>query len=378
MSAPVTASKLGLLACCQAPWAPGAVWHDYHSPAANLGTLVHAAIAAFLRTGALPPDESPAATLFAAWFAWWSALFAFGTVEVVEVELRYALDIDTRVVSRVADGFRAVGSITGTPDLVARIDGMLTVFDWKTGQQKHLDPIEVNGQLLFYGCCVSRLFGEPVRIAIAHIQDDGLIWYRCSDVAMEEVDDLISAWVALIDEAPIAQPTPGPHCSQKYCPVVNCEALGSAVAAVPAIARADGRVRLPIVGDVTQIESAEQAVDQYEQLQILKLAIAQGWEALHAWLQRNGASMELRDGRVYGQRTTRRTAITLNTATAAELEALAGKAAVEVSTSQAAIKRALVAQGRPAKDLDGIMAALTDLGAVSVNESKTFDVWSKK
>jgi len=376
VSQPVTASKLGLLACCQAPWAPGAVWEDFRSPAASLGTAVHASISAYLLTGTTP-GECAASAMFSVWLEWWLSLCSFGVVELLEVEKRYALDVNTRAVARVADGWQAVGSITGTPDLVARIDGLLTVFDWKTGQQKHLEDIVHNQQLLFYGCCVSKLYGEDVRIAIVHIQDDGYIHYSCSDLAREEVDGLLAAWVSLVDESPIALPAPGPHCSQKYCPVINCEALATAVSLVPAIARAD-RVRLPIVGDVSQIETQEQAVDQYEQLQILKLAIAQGWEALHAWLMRNGNVMELRDGRVYGQRVSKRTAITLNQATAQALMDIAGREAVEVSTSQAAIKRSLVAAGRPAKDLDGVMAELSTLGAVVVNESKTFDVWGKK
>ena len=95
--------------------------------------------------------------------------------DVLEVESSYAMTFDGKVdVAYLGEdldrAYPELRAIFGTTDQVRRVDGVLTVVDWKTGQ-----PLGNDIQLKFMAACVRRKYGMPDRVdgVYMYLEPDG-------------------------------------------------------------------------------------------------------------------------------------------------------------------------------------------------------------
>lgn len=219
-----TASKVGLLAYCQAWARPDAVWVDRPGPAAERGTRFHRAIALYAATvGGMPLTvEDDIAQEFERAKAWFDGLGVGRGSANVRVETAYAWDpvTDTaEVLGTDRDYSKGGHRLCGTADLVILVvvDGRVIaamVWDYKTGSGLDAGP-----QLRGLGLMVARAYSlDSVTVAALEVRKSGV-----TEVAREELDAFALASVAgelaeQIAAIATAEPAPGSHCGELYCP----------------------------------------------------------------------------------------------------------------------------------------------------------------
>ena len=244
----LTASKAALLQHC-GWWARDDAPQDPYrqSAAADRGTRFHAAIARFTVTGELESYEDDIAGEMAAAIAWLNGLgldrlrlepeSAFGwdperaaERRLAEPESAFGWDPAKDEAKRydvVDRGYPKDGLIHGTADLIVFREGSVEVYDWKTG-----DGSGAGAQLRLLGLMVARYCGlDEVTVAALEVKASGV-----TEVCRETLDAFaLSALAGDLAEPvaaiPTAEPTPGSHCGELYCPArLGCP-LGNAAAA---------------------------------------------------------------------------------------------------------------------------------------------------
>lgn len=369
-----TASKIGALASCQWWAREGVPWVDTPGPAAALGTRVHAAIEADLTSA--PWADAETEPYVRSYIAWRNRITG---ERLLATEQPIALDLETGAVRGIEKGEhrsyagRSPTELVGTADMVwLDADGVRIVDDVKTGRPENVDDIATNAQMLTLGLLWARWLGvDTIRVRLVFVSP----FQTYAEEATLDAFDL-DAWEGKLREyartIPSAEPQPGQHC--RYCPAAG--ACPVAVGAIALVEPAPQRVRLPVVARSEDITSPDHARDQYEVLRAVKAATDQAWEALRRWVDENGP-VELDGGRIYGARSTTRESVSLDTPEA--LEALrsrlgpAWEAAVDVSTSKAAIKVAAkaAAEATGAKASAVERSTIEALRAVGAIRSKT-------
>lgn len=382
----VTGSALPLLARCQW-WARP----DVDAPPRpatgdmQLGSAVHAAIESILRdeSADLEPELDQLAEEVApfvdSWREWWSTSPLGAGKWRAEVAFAYDPTTDTarelgEVRGRAYPATRPE-EIAGTVDavLLDQRGDLAVVVDWKTGgdwDRLTADAGE-NLQLRGYALAASRAYGvETVRVAVVRITEDGVTSTVRDYDALElaaAADDLRRQLAAV----PTAHPAPGLWC--KRCRAVAvCPATVEAVDALAPVG--DPPAPVPLV--VTR----ENAGALLGRLRAVEAACASVEAALRAFADANGG-IETTEGRRWRKIATERSSIRLDGPEAAialsVLDAHEVGAAVErkVSTSRAAIERAVKARGLKGKaataHVEAIVEELRAAGAVrtSVVES---------
>lgn len=264
----ITASGVGRLLQCSAPWHPSTVVErEKAGEAAIYGTAIHAVLSsdislaeASMRTG-VPVEEirthvdaitDAVRDFIAGNNPWGSALTPIGwevprgrrlynpthTDVTVSPPFDAVLDVETHIyvpVLEESDSLAPGATVYGTADLVLHDldNGSVAVLDYKTGQ--HVEPTALTPQMLTlawlfeaqYSVIVHAPRGEPVRI-------------YAETVPYLELDTFVSKLQARaldIFEGRLAY-SPGPECH--YCPArSNCPVeLGSNIVAANAIVRA--------------------------------------------------------------------------------------------------------------------------------------------
>lgn len=269
----VTASKVGLLAYCQAFARPEYEWDTRSSESAERGTRFHKAIATWIlaeppANGGLHPYplEDDIQEEYERAVEWVQSLGV--DPEVLQVEIALAWDPATDTAERLPskgdrDYSAGKGRLCGTADLVlvTVVDGKpiaATVWDWKTGDGSGAGP-----QLRALGLMVARALGvEQVTVAALEARKSGV-----TEVAREELDGFALAMVAgeLADQLAsiaAAQPVPGAHCGELYCPARLSCPLGkeATVQVIPADALVPAK-RFSLADPITTPEHAAWAVD---------------------------------------------------------------------------------------------------------------------
>lgn len=226
----VTASKSALVAAC-GYWARHDVTlpDDPPGPAAERGTRFHAAIAAYVETGesqTVEPDIAAEMLVACDW------VDAFGR-DKLEAEVAFAWDPDRDVAIRLDVRERGYPEhptfMFGTADLVAVNRSLRVGYlgDWKTGDgSKALAQLKTLALMLaradgLESVTVEALEVDPsgVRVAVRETLDT----FALAEVAVELADALA--------RVPKAEPQPGAHCRDLYCPMrAECPAGDVAVA----------------------------------------------------------------------------------------------------------------------------------------------------
>lgn len=371
-----SASKLALADRCGYPWTSGARWPAYtQSTYAVFGTRVHLACEALTTGDACYPaayhglDAANVERLDGCVAAAREYLLTRARGErFAEVDLRYNVETGEARVS--TETWKRPGEWTGHVDLAILHDGVLDVIDWKTGYQEHSKP-EDHWQVRFYALATARAFGaRSVRAALVYL-DPGRYWEdACSFDALDlatiahDCKDLRKR----LTKGP-TPPTPGPWCTQQYCPLVgDCPATRAALAsayqleqALSVTIRDDEHARYTLerlAGARAVLESIDKAVKDYARTRPIPLG----------------------DGRVYGWRKHTRRTLNLDTRERiAALRSVLGIAAdkaikVEASTTLEGIKAAAreLAGGPGKRGQRAIekeaLAALEAVGGVTESE----------
>lgn len=296
-----TASKVGLLPFCQWWARPEAEWTWTTSAAADRGTRFHTAIARWIASDRTPFDvDEDIREMFERAKEWIASL---GTDRgALHVEVAYAWDPETDTAESLGstdrDYSRGKGRFCGTADLVLLVvaDGKpiaAMVWDWKTGSGENAGP-----QLRALGLMVARTHNvEQVTVAALEVRDSGV-----TEVAREELDGFALAMVAgelaeQIAAIPTAEPQPGSHCGELYCPArLACPLGQTAIARVAEVIPADALVRRQDFRITDPVETAEQAILTVDVLRLMSAWIDAKKEEVKAKVPANG--WEASDGRV--------------------------------------------------------------------------------
>jgi hypothetical protein len=261
--------------------------------------------------------ESEAAARGTAWHAMAAGLptgsvsASFPDTRGISTEHAYAFDPSHRDAEDLgADCERSVydtlppSVITGTADVVyLDYGGILHVRDWKTGRQENCQPIQVNQQLAFLGFCAARAMGldeVTVELAFVTMPDEPERWSAESDIRVDSwhlsaVDLMVveSTVVAMAIKRGSAEPHPGAHCTECWCPCVGtCPVTQDALATIQ-------YDMAPGVDITTEITCEKHAAALHVTLCMVEAAVAQLRARTKAWVAEHGP-ITLEDGRQWG------------------------------------------------------------------------------
>ncbi len=254
-----TASKSNLLAECQYFARPEVEWVHTSSPAAERGTTFHSLIAGYIKTGIVPDGmNDDLGALFAAAKSW---IDDYGRSHL-SAEVKYAWDPKTdtawELTGAERDYTEARGGFAGTGDIqsVSKATRTGYVGDWKTGDGTGAAP-----QLRALGLMLSRAHDlDTVTVEALEVTAGGVV-----SVCRETLDAFALATIAgelaeSIENIPGAEPTPGPHCSDMYCPARTTCPVGQAAAAE--LVPVDALVRYTMSAVVRSPEHAAWMIDR--------------------------------------------------------------------------------------------------------------------
>lgn len=345
-------SKLPLLRACGYSARPDvAVPPDVQSDAARRGVARHLAFEHWLAGGVTSdPDGCEwAAPPSVVRETFLRSVHALGLGDVaVEVEIPFVLDVETGR-SRRSPHRRTHEDPEARPSEIRLIADALSasvVVDWKTGRHRPEAVAQLDGL---------TLAARAQRGILAYVDDYGAITHTV-ERTYDEIDHAATlAWLrGLLERERTAQPIPGPHCRDLFCPL-----LGSCPATAPAL----------VAAGVPAITLAPETPEEARAL-FLAREVARGWytradDALRAYVDQRG-EVPLGDGRAYGVSTSTRETITLTPEAIASIDLPPD--ALRVSTSKSAINAAVGAKrGRE------LLAKLGELGCLTVTTTRRYE-----
>lgn len=297
----VTASKVGLLAHCQWWARPEAKWEYTTSAAADRGTRFHDAIARYTESREREEVAEDIREEYEHACAWVDSLGVAPDPSRLRVETAFAWDAAhdaAEIIGGDRDYSRANGRLCGTADLtlVTTAYGKpiaVTVWDWKTGDGSGAGP-----QLRALGLMAARAYGvEQATVAALEVRKSGV-----TEVAREDLDAFALAGVAgeLAEQLAAiedAEPQPGSHCGELYCPArLHCPLGTTAIAQVVDVIPAEAIVRRPEWRITDPITTAEQAILTVDVLRLMGAWIDAKKDEIKALVPPDGWATE--DGRV--------------------------------------------------------------------------------
>ena len=205
-----------------------------------------------------------------------------------QAERAYCIDFESRHAKRLPLGeyhrdYRACppGYTPGTLDLVwEEIPGKcVAVLDWKFGFGGHVDKAFENLQLGAQALAAARAHGcEQALVIVAHVKPEGV---QLSEVLFDEdaLEGVRQKILALAAAIPTAEPRPGPHCTERWCPVVvTCPETQQLIAPLALLKPGLAKVVRPTL----QIETLEQASAMVDFVELVKGWTKAAEEQLHA------------------------------------------------------------------------------------------------
>ncbi len=255
----VTGSKSNLLAECQWFARPEAEWVYTSSAAAERGTAFHTLIANYIATGIAPTGMTDdLGALFAAAKKW---VDDYGR-DHLRPEVKFAWDPATDTARELTGAERdyaeARGGFAATGDLLAISKATRTGYlgDWKTG-----DGSGATAQLRALGLMLARTHDlDTVTVEALEVTAAGVV-----SVCRETLDAFALATIAgelaeYIAAIPSAEPTPGAHCSEMYCPArTTCPVTRAATAELVPV---DALVRHTMTAVVASADHAAWMLDR--------------------------------------------------------------------------------------------------------------------
>jgi len=258
-----------------------AEWHTTTSAAADRGTRFHAAIAGYVSDGIIHDGEDDIAALLVHARAYvddlrrewgpFTRLFAevsFAWSHTLDEGFRLPLLSNPRDYSQAG-----AGRFAGTADIVAiECNGTKRAYvaDWKTGDGSNAGP-----QLRALALMVARAHGlDVVTVEALEVSDMGV-----RPVCREELDafalDAIAGELGeAIHEINAAEPRPGPHCGELYCPArASCPAGKEAAEQLVPVTSLTYRMS-------TDVQSGEHAAWMLDRVRLVEAACKQVKDAI--------------------------------------------------------------------------------------------------
>ena len=228
------------------------------------------------------------------YFAWLTSPLA---MEEWEHEVAVAIDPRAGSARRLGTKERdysgcAPHEIPGTADLVRVEADRVVVCDLKTGAQLHTEPAATNTQLHNYALALCRAHGvTAATVIVAKVGDE--VEETWAELTAEDLDAIEQELAATIDVIPSAEPMPGLHCRERFCPALAiCPATAEAVQAI-----APGE---PLTLNLAAMEHAdlERLLARVDLVSKMTEAVS---KALKAEADARGG-IQLSDGRVWARR----------------------------------------------------------------------------
>ncbi len=285
-------------------------------------------------------------------------------------EVAFALDTVTGKARELGRGIGrkydcAPTEIAGTADVVALLeeDGVF-VADFKSGWSRRTAAKD-SLQLRFYALAAARAYGRTRAVVqVIRVFEDGETWTDEASLDTFDLDSFAMDLAALASAieadrklyAEGVEPAlvEGSHC--RWCPAfARCPAKCALVSSAAGVE----------IGPLTP----ETAARAYERIRLYRQALDAAESALKDFARQT--PIPLSDGQVYGPRYDSTKSIDGKVGATA-LRALLGPAAeegIEVSVTQAGIKRALKAAGQPPKKLEEVLALIERNGGLRITKA---------
>lgn len=284
-----TASKSGLLLVCQFPFredvaipAEEEEAPDAPSPRAR-GARVHFGI----DTGEPVPDaEQGYVDAARAWLAYRAQ---------PDIRKEIAYDWDGETGSEIGSGRSAYANKRPTAIMAGTVDVVFDfedeIIDWKTSERSALKS---QAQLRTLAVMSGRR-----TVGAVELRADGTYGEHCRETLDDwDLDDHADKLRAAIARVPNAEPTPGDHCSEEFCPLRGrCPAFTDAVGPVVAeLVPAESLVRRKITDPIVSEADAAET--------ITILALLESWvdkkkDEAKAFVRANGGQIRLDASTVY-------------------------------------------------------------------------------
>lgn len=198
----VSASKYGLFRHCQAWAREESKWFSEPSQAAEDGVAVHKVI----EDDIVEPSPRTGAA------RWLRSLGGR-----VLAEAAFGLDPDTgKAASIEVDGRDYPKNLLcGRADAVVVLDGKAIVVDWKSGvvRRYHKDQLELLSAMV-----ADALGIKDVSYAVAYVNLEGNLRFDPQVVPLRDAADVLQEACSLVAQVSVAEPWPGAHCAEQYCP----------------------------------------------------------------------------------------------------------------------------------------------------------------
>lgn len=288
-----SASKAGLLADCTWWARKGATWDSSTSLSAYLGIRFHACIDEYIKTGAMPSfdagEDADIEQKLQHATAWVDAKTSRLSGATIESEVAFAwdpvLDSTTRITSVGRDYTGHDNELCGTADVFILHGRSAYIGDWKTGDGSTAGP-----QLEALAMMASRAYDlDEVTVEALEVDDVMGITPRCVErLYAWEFAVTARGLREALSRVETSLPTPGAHCTRRYCPALaTCPATRAVLTQITPHENAVHSWGL-------SIESPDHAAWLYERARAVSRAADDVTRAVRAYLPPDGA--ELSDG----------------------------------------------------------------------------------
>lgn len=290
-----TASKVALLQECGFWASDRAVWPQVPAgPAADRGNRFHGAIARYVASGERESVEDDIAAEYDHACRW---VDEYGRQFLrAEVAMAWWHDRDeAKILEGVAErrySSKEPGALYGTADLVSITGRVGYVADWKTGDGSGAGP-----QLRTLAVMLARALDlESVTVCALEVTASGVVEVARETLETFDLGVHAGELAEAIASVPTAEPRPGAHCGDLYCPARTTCPAGQA--AIAELVPADSLVRHKLT---TAIASPEHAVWMLDRIRLVEAACKSIKDAIKAAVPDDG--WPLADGSVLREST---------------------------------------------------------------------------
>ena len=270
---------------------------------------------------------------------------------------------------------RRPGEIMGTPDAHLYEPAVRTVHvgDWKRGEGNEAREILSNGQGEHNALATARAFDATTAVAteVDFTPDGPKIRQRTFDA--EQLDAIALRLADQLALIPDSEPTPGPHCTEMWCPA-------------QAMCPATSRYQMALVPGPAlefQIDSPDQLAFGLHRIAVIRSACDVYEAQANRYVDDHGGSIALPDGRKYGRFETHPRSLDMSVPDAPPLLVELGyRDAATITVSKAALERVARARGLVGKavddEIDRVFARMGAIGAVGQSTTVTYTIKGKR
>jgi hypothetical protein len=315
--------------------------------------------------------------LYAAWCGWWPEYLG---ARAVEREVGFAWNTATNTARRLQKREHrdysdcAWSEIPMTVDALILGDSEVEVLDLKTSYEDI--SAEEHAQLEANALAVASVLGiDEVVVTIANVSADG-VRTNSARVGGFDFDAIAGRLARMVDGVPTAQPRPGPHCAEMWCPALGTCSATRVTAESLVRARPDLSALL-----ARGIQSHEEAYAIKAALKPAQAFLKELEQMAVAWAEENGGIKTPDGGVLKRVPVTKRTADAGNRALRSKLVQMFGEeAASAIKTKETvsldAVRRLAKARAERGKKGKAEAEAIESLEATGGVRMSVYTKWS--